>query len=175
VTFNCSNGNFNEFQKALPMGFVKHEQNQCPILNAKQFQKISTKARTIWGLSSTWIFVSKFKDCQGFSSFARTLKMITTCSNLSTTGNRQCEHSCWQTACAFLRACTASRQLMFAGLPDHLSSDRLWIWIRVLQEETGVSWHSCAGLVDSNLKSEIKIVEMHPAEPIKPIVGCQVN
>ena len=45
---NCSNGNFNEFQTAL--AFVRHEQNQftkCPILNAKQFQKISTKARTI--------------------------------------------------------------------------------------------------------------------------------
>ena len=45
---NCSNGNFNEFQTDL--AFVRHEQNQltkCPILNAKQFQKISTKARTI--------------------------------------------------------------------------------------------------------------------------------
>ena len=30
------------------MGFVKHEQNQCPILNAKQFQKISTEARTLF-------------------------------------------------------------------------------------------------------------------------------
>jgi hypothetical protein len=35
---------------------ARHEQNQftkCPILNAKQFEKISIKTRTIYGLSST--------------------------------------------------------------------------------------------------------------------------